>query len=88
MKRLPRFEPMSISKYPIPEGLNIECGYLTVPESRSAASGGFPGDRTLRIYATIVKSLNENPAPDPIVFLYGGPGGGSYSIVDGAYQGE
>ena len=81
MKRLPRFEPMSISKYPIPEGLNIECGYLTVPESRSAASGGFPGDRTLRIYATIVKSLNENPAPDPIVFLYGGPGGNSGGML-------
>ena len=81
MKKPLRFEPLPISKYPIPEGLGVECAYLTVPESRSSASGNFPSDKTLRIYVTTVKSLSDNPAPDPIVFLYGGPGGNSGGVL-------
>ena len=88
MKKSPHFELVQLSKYPIPEGLNAECGYLTVPESRSASSGSFPGNRTLRIYVTIVKSLNENPPLDPIVFLYGGPGGNSGGILKGFEEPE
>jgi len=83
MKKSPHFELVQQSKYPIPERLKAECGYLTVPESRSASSGNFPGNRTLRIYVTIVKSLNENPSLDHIVFLYGGPGGNSGGILKG-----
>jgi pimeloyl-ACP methyl ester carboxylesterase len=81
MIKFPQFELVPVSKYPIPESLDVECGYLTVPESRSAPSGNFPSTRTLRIYLTIVKSLNENPPLDPIVFLYGGPGGNSGVIL-------
>ena len=77
------FEPVHRSKYPLPEDLKMECGYLTVPESRSASSGNFPSNRTLRTYVTIVKGLNENPSSDPIVFLYGGPGGNSGGILEG-----
>lgn len=77
----PRFEPLPGSKYPLPDGLSAECGLLTVPESRSAASGNFPSDRTLQLYVTRVKSLNPHPAPDPVVFLSGGPGGNSGSIL-------
>ena len=73
--KFPHFEAVPVSKYSIPESLDVECGYLIVPESRSAPSGNFPSNRTLRIYFTIVKSQNENPSLDPIVFLYGGPGG-------------
>ena len=79
--RAPHFEPVAISKYPVPEGLEVECGYLTVPETRSAASGEFPSSRTLRLYVTLVKSLSATPRPDPVVFLYGGPGGHSGSPV-------
>jgi pimeloyl-ACP methyl ester carboxylesterase len=79
--KFPHFEVVPVSKYSIPESLDVECGYLIVPESRSAPSGNFPSNRTLRIYFTIVKSLNENPSLDPIVFLYGGPGGNSGGIL-------
>ncbi len=72
-----RFEPLPDSKYPIAEGLTVQCGYLTVPETRSAASGDFPSDRTLRLYVMICKSLSDNPAPDPVLILNGGPGGNS-----------
>ena len=81
MIKFPQFELVPVSKYPIPESLDVECGYLTVPESRSAPSGNFPSNRTLRIYFTVVKSLNKNAPLDPIVFLYGGPGGNSGGIL-------
>ena len=81
MKNTPVFEPIAGSKYPIPDGLAVQCGFVTVPEARSPLSGS-PGDgRMLRIYVTIVKSLNPTPAPDPVVFLYGGPGGNSASVL-------
>ena len=82
------FEPVLLSKYPLPKGLKIECGYLTVPESRSASSGNFPSNRTLRIYVTILRSLNRKPSLDPIVFLYGGPGGNSGGILKGFEEPE
>jgi pimeloyl-ACP methyl ester carboxylesterase len=77
MPSLPHFEPIPASQYPAPEGIHLTCGYLTVPETRTAASGPFPSERTLRLYVTVVKSLSPNPAPDPVVVLNGGPGGNS-----------
>jgi pimeloyl-ACP methyl ester carboxylesterase len=77
----PHFERISHSKYPLPAGLRAATGYVTVPEARSAASGNYPGDRTLRIYVTLVKSLSRQPAADPLVFLAGGPGGNSNSLL-------
>ncbi len=81
MKHIPNIELISGSKYPIPVGLNYQCGYLTVPESRSHNSGNYPNENNLRIYFTKVKSLAKIPAPDPIIFLYGGPGGNSARLL-------
>ncbi len=78
---LPRFERVATSKYPLPASLSAVCGYVTVPEARSAASGHFPSERTLRIYVTLVRSLRDTPAPDPLVFLAGGPGGNANSLL-------
>ncbi len=75
-----RFERVN-SRYPLPADLSAQCGYVTVPEARSAASGSDASGRTLRIYVTLVKSLNPEPAPDAIVFLGGGPGGNSNSLL-------
>lgn len=65
---LPRFEPAECS-YPIPEGDKIECGYLIVPEDRSQTGGP-----TIRVHVVNFKSRSDNPAPDPIFLLPGGPG--------------
>lgn len=81
MPKLPHFEPIAASQYPAPPDLHMTCGYLTVPETRSAASGHFPSDRTLRLYVTIVKSLSSAPAPDPVLILNGGPGGNSRFLL-------
>lgn len=79
---VPRFEP---APCPVPAPRGVECGYLIVPEDRSqpeptasslgeakAPSDGAPV--TIRLAVAILKSHNDNPAPDPVVFLTGGPG--------------
>jgi hypothetical protein len=60
MTKSPNFEPVLKSKYPLPEDLKIECGYLTVPESRSASSGNFPSNKTLRIYSASECGLSRS----------------------------
>ena len=53
--------------FAVPSGVDIECGYLTVPEDRSQENGP-----VIRLHVAIVRT--ENPKPDPVVFLQGGPG--------------
>jgi pimeloyl-ACP methyl ester carboxylesterase len=68
----PRFEPARCPFTPGPGpviGKTVRCGYLVVPAQR-----GRPEGRALRLAVAIVKSLSPHPAPDPVVFLQGGPG--------------
>lgn len=50
------------------------CGYLVVPENRSRPTG-----RSIRLAVAIVPPVSRTPAPDPIVFLAGGPGSNATS---------
>jgi pimeloyl-ACP methyl ester carboxylesterase len=43
-----------------------------VPENRSD-----PESRDIRLHVAVFKSTSENPSPDPVVFLSGGPGQGA-----------
>ncbi len=45
------------------------CGTLSVPENRDA-----PGGRTIDLNVVVLPASDGEPAPDPIVFLHGGPG--------------
>ncbi len=56
-------------------GEESECGYVIVPHDRSN-----PGAGTIRIAVKIFKSTNPNPAPDPVIFLAGGPGNPSTQL--------
>jgi pimeloyl-ACP methyl ester carboxylesterase len=71
---IPKTVPPKLQTAPcqfnIPLGQTVECGYLIVPEDRSQTDGP-----TIRLHFAIFKSPSENPAPDPIVYLEGGPGG-------------
>jgi pimeloyl-ACP methyl ester carboxylesterase len=49
---------------------HIRCGYLVVPENRQSDSG-----KTIRVAVAIFKATQPHPAPDPLVYLIGGPGG-------------
>ena len=49
---------------------NITCGVLTVPEDRSDPQGN-----QVELAVAIIHSNSSNPAPDPVIYLEGGPGG-------------
>jgi pimeloyl-ACP methyl ester carboxylesterase len=66
---VPRFE-RSECEFNIPAGYEPECGYLIVPENRSNSDSP-----TISLGVAIYRSTSENPKPDPIVYLIGGPGG-------------
>lgn len=70
----PHFEPSECPFTP-PFGVTIKCGYLSVPENRS-----IPDSPTIRLAVAIIKSRSEHPAPDPVIYLEGGPG---VSALDG-----
>lgn len=76
----PRFEPGAC---PFDGGAwleqeRINCGTLVVPESRDRPDG-----RTLRLAVAILRSRNDTPRPDPVVFLSGGPGGAAVRYAEG-----
>jgi pimeloyl-ACP methyl ester carboxylesterase len=52
------------------EGMDVECGYLTVPENRQDPNG-----KTIELAVAIIKSLSPSPYSDPIIMAQGGPGG-------------
>ena len=77
----PRYEPAEC-KYPIPEGDNVECGYLTVPEDRSQPDGP-----TIRLHVVNFKSKSDTPKPDPIFVVHGGPGAAG-GVIDWIWTSE
>ncbi|PJF43066.1 MAG: hypothetical protein CUN55_09260 [Phototrophicales bacterium] len=69
-----------------PPNRKIDCGRLIVPENRRNPNGN-----VVQLTVFIVRARSENPLPDPIVYLTGGPGGSisaylrSFEYVFGAY---
>ncbi len=64
-------------QFDVPPGRAVRCGYLTVPEDHNEPGNG----RTLRLHVAIFASDSANPAPDPVVYLEGGPGGDALETV-------
>ena len=52
------------------EGGTVTCGYVTVPEDRTN-----PHTKTIQLAVAVFHSTSPDPAPDPVIFLQGGPGG-------------
>ena len=71
---VPVFETESC-EFEVPPGREVECGWLTVPEDRSQP------DKMIHLHVAIFHSDSDNPAPDPIVYLEGGPGGDALEAV-------
>ena len=53
------------------DGVSVpaRCGSLTVHEDRAASSG-----RTIDLKIVVIPAVSDNPEPDPLFFLAGGPG--------------
>lgn len=70
---VPRFEPAPCDPELMigaVEGQDIICGFVVVPETYDNPDGP-----TIRLAVAIIKSREENPEPDPLVMMQGGPGG-------------
>jgi pimeloyl-ACP methyl ester carboxylesterase len=65
----------------VPKGPWVRCGWLSVPENRKR-----PGGRTIRLHVAIYKSRSQQPAPDPIVWLVGGPGGRAHTLSSALFE--
>ena len=65
----PAFTPAKC-QFNVLSGRDVECGYLVVPEKHAQPDNG----RALRLHVAIFKSDSPDPAPDPVVYLAGGPG--------------
>jgi len=68
--------PCPTADPPNPALGSARCGFLTVPEHR-----GRPGGRTIRLRVAIIPARSRTPAPDPVVYLTGGPGGSAISAA-------
>ncbi|MBN1661159.1 MAG: alpha/beta fold hydrolase [Anaerolineae bacterium] len=71
---VPRFEP---APCPVPAPDGVRCGYLVVWEDRDD-----PGEGTIRLAVAILPAESPAPAPDPVVYLEGGPGGSALEGLD------
>ena len=54
----------------MPFGYRVTCGFMSVPEDRSQADSPL-----IKIGVAVVHANTDRPAPDPVFFLNGGPGG-------------
>ncbi|MHB8644318.1 MAG: alpha/beta hydrolase [Thermomicrobiales bacterium] len=69
----PRFEPAACP-WKLPdgqvEGQTVRCGFAVVSEEHRNRPGP-----TIRLPIAVFKSASATPAPDPVVYIEGGPGG-------------
>ncbi|MEU8524307.1 alpha/beta hydrolase [Streptomyces sp. NPDC048629] len=84
-----RFEPGPCPRTadPIPDLERAYCGTLTVPEKRSGHTGHKGGRKKIKLAVAIIPAANGRPAPDPIVWLAGGPGDDAVSEIPMALAG-
>ena len=68
-----RFEPAACP-WKLPdgqvEGQTVTCGFAVVPEQHSNPAG-----TTIKLPVAVFKSASTTPAPDPVIYIEGGPGG-------------
>ncbi|MER7950657.1 alpha/beta fold hydrolase [Streptomyces sp. NPDC096079] len=67
---------------PVPDLARARCGTLTVPENRSRHKG-----RKITLAVAIIPAAAKRRAPDPIVWLAGGPGDDAVSEIPMALAG-
>ncbi|MCK9522282.1 MAG: alpha/beta hydrolase [Proteobacteria bacterium] len=60
----------------LPRGVSVQCGWLAVPEDPARPDGP-----RIQLAVTRYFSARPNPAPDPVIYLEGGPGGSGVSTV-------
>ena len=79
MRPLPRFEaaPCPVDEVPALAEADARCGFLVVPEKPGGRDG-----LLLRLAVAILPARSRTPAPDPVLYLHGGPGGHALEAAD------
>ncbi|MDX6303249.1 MAG: hypothetical protein QOI77_218 [Blastocatellia bacterium] len=57
------------------------CGQYEVYEDRAKNTG-----RMIKLYVMVLPALSDNPAPDPIFYFQGGPGGSAVSVAAASFM--
>jgi pimeloyl-ACP methyl ester carboxylesterase len=70
----PAFQASACPADTFPEDVDVDCGFITVPENRAQPQG-----RQITVAAALVHAAAQDPKPDPIVFVDGGPSFGAIS---------
>ncbi|MCU0882862.1 MAG: hypothetical protein MUF14_09370, partial [Hyphomonadaceae bacterium] len=84
---LPSFEVTRCGGFDLPEGRPVECGRLSVAQTRTAEGKPAPGTKVVTIPVAILKATDPSPQPDPVVFLDGGPGYGTLENLAQTFTG-
>lgn len=64
------------------EATVVECGDVIVPLDRGVADSG-----TIRLHVAVFRAETSTPAPDPVIYLDGGPGGKTLDSSEFNYSG-
>ena len=59
------------------------CGQYEVYEDRAKNTG-----RKIKLYVMVLPALSDKPAPDPIFYLQGGPGGAATSVAGASFMAQ
>jgi pimeloyl-ACP methyl ester carboxylesterase len=59
----------------------VDCGYLSVPEKRSA-----PDARFIRLHVAIFRAPTPQAGAEPLLYLEGGPGGSAIKQMEDAFE--
>jgi len=84
--RPPEFTTCHLVTRGLAEALEADCATITVPEDRGAPDG--PGRRMIALHVAVVRAAGRDRAPDPVMFLAGGPGEAAteaYPILSGSF---
>ena len=74
--------PVAIEQCELPpgaleiEGRTVICGTVDVPEDYDNPEG-----RRIPLEFAVLKARTQSPAPDPVFYLHGGPGGGTLQML-------
>ncbi|MCP5099558.1 MAG: alpha/beta hydrolase, partial [Chloroflexi bacterium] len=81
----PAYEPVfetASCQFPEPDGYEVSCGYLIVPEDRVQTET----DDNVQLHVAIFASTSDSPAADPVVYLEGGPGGNPLEALQFTFE--
>ncbi|EEW24285.1 alpha/beta fold hydrolase [Rhodobacter ferrooxidans] len=76
--------PVTVEACPRPlpaaevEGKTLICGRIDVPENHDKPDGP-----RIALSFAVLKAHTQSPAPDPLIYLHGGPGGGAVRDLAG-----